>query len=120
MKMELAGQKPERFLPAGHVTSGRGVCLPLRVTNRLVWEDEVLVYPEGVIGRPTLATAEKAKAGLDVLLDYMCKLVDDIMTRFPAGQLPPMDKVTMRDPKEVEALLKGPSTGNSLFHLVPT
>jgi creatinine amidohydrolase len=79
---------------------------------------EVLVYPEGVIGRPTLATAEKAKAGLDVLLDYMCKLVDDIMTRFPAGKLPPMDKVTMRDPKEVEALLKGPLNGGTHLYTI--
>ena len=60
---------------------------------------EVLVYPEGVIGSPTLASAEKAFKGLDVLLDYMCKLIDDIMTRFPAGQLPPASKTTMRDPQ---------------------
>ena len=72
---------------------------------------EVLVYPEGVIGHPTLASAEKAKAGLEALLDYMCKLIDDIMTRFPAGQLPPADKVTMRDQKEIDDLLKGPLNG---------
>jgi hypothetical protein len=31
------------------------------------------------------------------------------MTRFPAGQLPPVNKVTQRDPAEIEALLKGRS-----------
>jgi hypothetical protein len=76
------------------------------------------VYPEGVIGRPTLADAEKAKPGLDVLLDYMVKLIGDIMTRFPAGVLPPVEKVTMRDKDEIEALLKGPLNGGKHLYTV--
>jgi creatinine amidohydrolase len=68
----------------------------------------VLSYPEGVIGNPTLADAEKARPGLNALFDYMVRLIDDIMTRFPVGELPPVDKMTMRDPAEIEALLKGP------------
>jgi creatinine amidohydrolase len=79
---------------------------------------EVLVYPEGVIGRPTLADAEKAKPGLEALLDYMYRLIGDIMARFPAGQLPPVDKVTMRDPEEIEALLKGPLKGGKHLYTV--
>jgi creatinine amidohydrolase len=71
-----------------------------------------------VIGRPTLADAEKAKPGLQALLDYMCKLIGDIMTRFPAGVLPPVDKTSMRDPEEIEALLKGPLNGGKHLYTV--
>jgi creatinine amidohydrolase len=46
----------------------------------------------------------------------MCRLIDDIQTRFPPGQLPPVDKMTMRDPDEIEALLKGPmNSGKHLY-----
>jgi creatinine amidohydrolase len=79
---------------------------------------EVQVYPEGVIGRPTLADAEKAKPGLEVLLDFMVKLTGDILARFPAGQLPPTEKVTQRDPEEVEKLLKGPLNGGKHIYTV--
>jgi creatinine amidohydrolase len=48
----------------------------------------------------------------------MCRLIGDIMTRFPAGQLPPTDKVTMRDPEEIEALLKGPLNGGKHLYTV--
>ncbi|MDR1727947.1 MAG: creatininase family protein [Acidobacteriota bacterium] len=79
---------------------------------------ELSVYPKGVIGRPTLASAEKAIPGLNDLLDYMVKLVGDIMTKFPAGTLPPTEQVTQRDPKEVEALLKGPLKGGKHIYTV--
>ena len=78
----------------------------------------MLVYPEGVIGRPTLADAEKAKPGLDALLDFMVKLINDILTRFPAGKLPPTEKVTQRDQEEIEALLKGPLNGGKHIYTV--
>jgi hypothetical protein len=51
-------------------------------------------------------------------LDYMCRLIDDIMTRFPAGQLPPVDRTTMRDPEEVAALLRGPLNGGKHLYTV--
>jgi creatinine amidohydrolase len=34
------------------------------------------------------------------------KLVNDIMAMYPAGKLPPVDKVTQRSKEEIEALLK--------------
>jgi 3-dehydro-scyllo-inosose hydrolase len=121
MKMELAvDTKPEGFLPPGHVDKGGEVYhSPIKGHEHVgLSGTEVLVYPEGVIGSPTLARAEKAMQGLDVLLDYMCKLIDDIMTRFPAGQLPPASKTTMRDPQEIEALLKGPLQGGKHLYTV--
>ena len=87
--------------------------------NRLVWaESKLLVYPEGVIGQPTMATAEKALAGVDAMMDYMCNLIGDIMTNFPAGDLPPADKVTERDQKEIDELLKGPLNGGKPIYTI--
>jgi 3-dehydro-scyllo-inosose hydrolase len=79
---------------------------------------EVMVYPEGVIGRPTLADPEKARPGAEAFMDFLCKLIDDIMTRFPAGCLPPTEKVTQRDPAEIDALLKGPLNGGKHLYTV--
>jgi creatinine amidohydrolase len=41
-------------------------------------------------------------------MDYLEKLVNDIMEMYPAGKLPPTDKITQRSKQEIEALLKGP------------
>ncbi len=43
-------------------------------------------------------------SGFFIILEDQIR-VGDIMTRFPAGQLPPVEKVTMRDPEEIEMLL---------------
>jgi len=121
MHMDLAvDTKPEGFLPPGYVDKGGEVYhAPIKGHEHVgLGGTEVQVYPEGVIGRPTLADPEKAKAGLDVLLDFMVKLIDDIMTRFPAGQLPPTDKVTQRDPEEIEKLLKGPLNGGKHIYTI--
>ena len=75
-------------------------------------------YPEGVIGSPTKASADKAMAGLNDLMDYMCRLIGDIMTKFPAGVLPPASKVTERSQEEVDALLKGPLNGGKSIYTI--
>lgn len=121
MQMDLAvDTKPEGFLPPGYVDKGGEVYhAPIKGHEHVgLGGIEVMVYPEGVIGRPTLADAEKAKPGLEVLLDFMCKLIGDILRVFPAGTLPPVDKTTMRDPAEVEALLKGPLNGGKHIYTV--
>lgn len=69
---------------------------------------EVIVTPEGVVGSATLADVEKAKPGLNAIMDYLEKLVGDIMDMYPAGKLPPTDRITQRTQEEIEALLKGP------------
>ena len=74
--------------------------------------------PEGVVGKPSLADAAKAESGLDALFDYMVRLIGDILERFPAGQLPPADKVTMRSPEEIEAVLKGPVHGGKHLYTI--
>ena len=42
-------------------------------------------------------------------LDYLTKLVNDILEKYPAGKLPPTDKMTQRDPAAIEAVIKGPN-----------
>lgn len=72
---------------------------------------EVICTPEGIIGNPKLASAEKGRAGVESALDYLEKLVNDIMTMYPAGKLPPIDKVTQYKQEDIEAVIKGPTNG---------
>ncbi len=64
-----------------------------------------------MIGDPTGASAEKAKAGVENILNYLEKLVNDILEKYPAGELPPIDKVTQRRRKDIEDVIKGPENG---------
>lgn len=121
VKMDLVEDtKGEGFLPPGHVDKGGEVYhAPIKGHEHVgLGGTEVRVYPEGVIGSPSLADPEKAIPGATALIEYMCKLIDDIMTRFPAGELPPVEKVTMRDKEEVDALLKGPMNGGKHLYTV--
>jgi creatinine amidohydrolase len=61
-----------------------------------------------VVGKPSLATARKAKRPIAAILKYLTLVHDQILEAFPAGQVPPVDKVTLRDPKELEPYLKEP------------
>jgi creatinine amidohydrolase/Fe(II)-dependent formamide hydrolase-like protein len=72
---------------------------------------EIFAYPPGVVGRATLANAEKAMIGIECLLDYIVELHDAIMKRFPAGKLPPVEQVTQRRREDIDAVVKGPLRG---------
>ncbi len=114
IKMEKAvDTKPRGYLPEKHID--KAGCLYQRPIR---WYDhvgcgpiEVVAYPEGVVGKATLAKAEKARNGLINLLDYMVELINDIMERFPPGKLPPIDEITQRPRDEIEAVIKGPARG---------
>jgi creatinine amidohydrolase len=55
---------------------------------------------------------------MEAFLDYLEKLVVDILKTFPPGKLPPTDQITQRDPKEIEPYLKGPlNGGKSIYEL---
>ncbi len=69
---------------------------------------EIFSTPEGVVGKPTLGHAEKAKRPVAAILRYLTLLVDEILAAFPPGAVPPADKFTFRDPKEMEPFLKEP------------
>lgn len=100
----------ESFMPPGHIgASGSAYDRPIPFWQHVgASAIEIIKTPEGVVGAATLADAEKAKPGLNAMLDYMEKLVNDIMKRYPAGVLPPADKLTMKDREEIEAVLKPP------------
>ncbi|RKX38985.1 MAG: creatininase family protein, partial [Thermotogae bacterium] len=59
-------------------------------------------------GKATAADAEKAKDGVEALLDYLEKLVNDIIETFPAGKLPPANELSQRSEEELKAAMKKP------------
>ena len=66
--------------------------------------------PEGVVGRPGIATAQKAKRTIAAILSYLTLLHDEILEAFPAGKVPPIEQTTMRTEKEMEPYMKEPFT----------
>jgi creatinine amidohydrolase len=101
------------YLPEGHIDkAGNLLHRPINWYGHVgAVPIEVNAYPEGVVGRATLAAAEKALPGVHAFLDYLVRLHDDIMARFPPGVLPPLDQVTERDERELSEVLKGPASG---------
>jgi len=100
----------ESYLPEGHFDTSVD---PWRRPHR--WSEgeghfaiEIKSVPEGVIGTPTKATARKAKRPIAAILKYITLLIDDILNAFPPGEVPPVEKVTLRTAKEMEPYLKEP------------
>jgi len=98
------------FLPAGHIDKGGDIYgLPMAGQSQIGGGGvEFAVYPEGVLGKPSLAKAEKAFGAIEDYCDYVVKLHNDILEKFPAGKLPEAKYMTQRSKEEIEALLKGP------------
>ncbi len=65
-------------------------------------------YPEGNLGPSTKADGKKAIEGVEAVLDYMERLVNDIVESVPPGTLPPAEEFTHRDNSEFQAVLKNP------------
>ncbi len=100
----------EAFIPEGHFDTSVD---PYRRPHR--WSEgeghfaiERYATPQGVVGKPSLASAVKAKRPIAAILKYLTLLHDQILEAFPAGKVPPPEKVTLRDPLEVEPFLKEP------------
>ena len=69
---------------------------------------EIAATPEGVVGKATHGTAQKAKRPLAAILRYLTLLHDQTLEAFPAGTVPPVEKVTLRTEAEMEPYLKEP------------
>jgi creatinine amidohydrolase len=100
----------EAFLPEGHFDTSVD---PYRRPHR--WSEgeghfaiERHATPEGVVGRPSLATAQKGKRPIAAILKYLTLLHDQILEAFPAGTVPPPEKVSLRTPEELAPFLKEP------------
>jgi len=119
-KEYMEDSTPMGFMSEGHVDKGGDIYqYPIPGHAQIGMGGlEVLLYPQGVIGKPTLADPKKAEEGLDVLFDYLIKLHNEILEKFPPGKLPEPELVTERDRDTVEALLKGPfNGGKSIYSL---
>jgi creatinine amidohydrolase len=100
----------EQFLPEGHFDTSVD---PLRRPHR--WSEgeghfaiERHATPEGVVGKPSLSHPRKAKRPIVAILKYLTLLHDQILETFPAGTVPPVEKVTLRTPEELAPFLKEP------------
>ena len=100
----------EALLPDGHMDKSVD---PFRRPCR--WSEgeghaaiERAATPEGIVGSPSLATAEKGKRPIAAILKYLTLLHDEIYEAFPPGTVPPVEKVTLRTEEEMEPFLKEP------------
>lgn len=101
---------PDSFLPGGHfdvsVDAYRRPCK---------WSEgqghqaiEIKGTPEGIVGNPKLATARKAKRATAAIVKYLTLVHDEILDAFPAGTVPPVEKMTLRTEEEMAPYLKEP------------
>ncbi|MCL0039163.1 creatininase family protein, partial [Dehalococcoidia bacterium] len=100
------------FLPAGHFDTSVD---PFRRPHR--WSEgeghsaiEIAATPQGVVGKPHLATAAKAKRPIAAILSYLTLTIDQILEAFPPGEVPPVDEVTLRTKEEMAPYLKEPGS----------
>lgn len=111
---------PTAFLPPGHMDKSGNLyqkAIPWYAHAGLV-PMEVIGTPEGVVGKATLASAEKARAGLEALLNYIVKLHDDILEKFPPGKVPDVSLVTQRSQQEIKELMQGPLKGGKHLYTI--
>ncbi|MDD5765246.1 MAG: 3-dehydro-scyllo-inosose hydrolase [Candidatus Marinimicrobia bacterium] len=113
VEMALAQEtKVDSYLPDGHMDKAVDpFARPCR------WSEgqghgpmEINSIPEGVVGRPTISDAKKAKRTIAAILSYLTLVWEEINTAFPAGTFPPIEKTTMRTEEEMAPYLKEPFT----------
>lgn len=81
---------------------------------------EIFATPRGVVGQPTKASAAKAKRPVAMFLKYLTLVHDQILEAYPAGKLPPVDKITMRTEEELRPYLLEPmSDGWKSVYQIP-
>lgn len=101
---------PTSFLPDGHFDNS--VDANRRPQRWSEGEGHAAIErwgtPQGVVGNPKLATAEKAKRPIAAILKYLTLVHDEILEAFPAGQVPPVEKVTLRTAEEMKPFLQEP------------
>ena len=71
---------------------------------------ELVATPEAVVGKASLAEAEKAKRSVVGICEYLVLLQNEILQTWPAGTVPDPEKTTFRTNKEMEPYLKEPGS----------
>ena len=112
--------KGESYIKEGIIDkSGLAYGYPMRFYDHMgLTGAEVLCTPEGIVGKSTLASMDKAKPGVEAAMDFMEDLVNEIMKKFPVGKLPPIEKMTLRSKEEIEAVIKGPLKGGKHIYTI--
>jgi creatinine amidohydrolase len=113
VEMSLAEETTvEGYLPEGHFDKA---VEPFSRPSK--WSEgqghfpiELGSIPEGVVGHPNIATAQKAKRTIAAILSYLTLVHDEILEAFPAGKVPPIEETTLRTEEELEPYLKEPFT----------
>jgi creatinine amidohydrolase len=100
------------FLPDGHFDKSVD---PFNRPHR--WSEgeghfpiELAATPEGVVGKPGMASARKAKRPIAAILKYLTLVIDQILEAFPPGTVPPVEQVTLRTAAEMEPYLREPQS----------
>jgi creatinine amidohydrolase/Fe(II)-dependent formamide hydrolase-like protein len=76
--------------------------------------------PEGVVGKPSLGTADKARRPVAAILKYLTLMIDEIREAMPPGTVPQTDKFSFHKKKDIDACLKEPlSEGWKSIHELP-
>lgn len=112
---------PMNIFPAGHINKSGSAYDELPIDFWLqvgASAIEVVSTPEGVVGDATLADPEKAKPGCIAIMDYLEKLINDILHMYPVGKLPPIEAMTMRNRQLVEDVLRGPLNGGTHIYTI--
>ncbi len=101
------------YLPPGHIDRGGDIYGNPIPGHCIVGGTgiECVTFPEGVLGKATLAEPTKAYKAIENVLNYMVKLHDDILSRFPVGKLPDIKLMTQRSEEEIASVLLGPAKG---------
>jgi len=122
IKMEHAiDTEPKGYLSPGHVDkSGNAYQLPIPwYAHAGLGPIEISGTPEGNVGKATKADVNKGKPGIEGVLNYMEKLINEIMEKFPVGKLPPTEEVTRRfTDEELEEYLKSPLKGGKHIYTI--
>ncbi len=69
---------------------------------------EIAATPEGIVGKATSGSAQKAKRPVAAILRYLTLLNDQILAAFPPGTVPPVEEVTLRTEQEMDPYLREP------------
>jgi len=102
---------PRGYLPDGHFNKSANQ----QVHRPNLWYSvrnnvplEFVATPIGVVGAPSKASAAKAKKPVAAALRYLTLLIEDILTAFPPGMLPPANDITLYSNEEIKDYLKEP------------
>jgi creatinine amidohydrolase len=110
--VDTAPMKDFKYLPDGHFDkSVEDLYRPNTYKSRAGDIPlELAATPEAVVGKATLADAQKAKRPVVAICEYIVLLVEEILQTWPAGTVPDPEKTTFRTKSEMEPYLKEPGS----------